>query len=137
MNGQQILFTPNIIDKTEGFPIIFTTITINPNITWLTIDYNTGTIWGIPSDDDVGKKFTVTMKISNTYKEDYSDSFSFTVNGSLSYWLRVISKYIGFFGIIPTIWYLRDEIHNILLCRKNYKYPDIDVKANEKFVKII
>ena len=125
-----------MIDNTKGFPLIFT-ITKIPNAAWLTTDPITGTISGVPTDEDVDETFTVYIKISNDYKEEYSDSITFTVKGSLSYWFGVITKLIGLFGILPTIWYLRDEIYNLILCRSNYKYPDINVKANENYIKII
>ena len=77
------------------------------------------------------------MKISNGYKDEFIDSFSFTVGGSLFYWFVYMSKFIGYFGILTTAWYLRDDIYNLVLFRRNYKYPDIEVKINEEYSKII
>ena len=48
-----------------------------------------------------------------------------------------MSKFIGYFGILTTAWYLRDDIYNLVLFRRNYKYPDIEVKINEEYSKII
>lgn len=112
-------------------------ITTNPNTTWFTINPVTGTMSGIPADKDVGQEFSVTMRISNSFKEEYCDSFTFTVNGSLSYWLTFTSKLVGYFGALSAVWYVRDELYNLVFCRKNYKYPDIEVKTNEEYLKVI